>query len=115
MSVTLEQMELSARAIGGEHRKAIADSERIARTLAHADKDYHKHLAVQIAMAKHEFGATVAETLAKGHSDVLEAKERRDIAAAEDRATMERIRLARDDRQALLSIAGWSRANEAVD
>jgi hypothetical protein len=115
VSITLTQLESAARTISSEHRKAIADSETISRTLAKADVDYHKHLAVQIAMAKHEFGATVAEALAKGHPDVLEAKERRDIAAAEDRATMERIRLARDDRQALLSIAGWSRASEAVE
>jgi hypothetical protein len=112
VSIDLEQFEHNARTIGGEHRQAILDSETIARDLAKADADYHRSLAVQIAMAKQEFGATVAETIAKGHSEVVGAKERRDIAAARDRATMERIRLARDDRSALLSIAGWSRANE---
>jgi len=115
VSISLEQMEHSARTIGQEHRDAISESEDIGRLLAKADADYHRKLAVQVAMAKHEFGATVAETMAKGHSEVVEAKEQRDIAAARDRAIMERIRLSRDDRQALLSIAGWSRASEAIE
>lgn len=115
MAIDLESFERSARTIGNEHRQAINDSEDVARELAKADADYHRALAVQIALAKHEFGATVAEALAKGHSEVVEAKERRDIATARDRATIERVRLARDDRQALLSIAAWSRANEGVE
>ena len=116
MSIDLHQFERSARTIGGEHRKAIDDSETSARDLSRAEGEYHKALAVETAMAKQEFGsATMAETMAKGSPRVTNAKLERDVAAAKDRAAMERVRLSRDDRQALLSIAGWSRANEAIE
>lgn len=116
MSMDLKQAEQASRTIGGEHRQAIIDSEATARNLARAEADYHRALAVQTAMAKQEFGsATMAETMAKGSSEVREAKEARDILAAQDRAAMERIRLARDDRQALISIMSWSRAREQAE
>ena len=114
MSIDLEGLERSARDIAGEHRAAINESESIATKLAKADAVYHRELATQIALAKMEHGSTVAETLAKGTTEVTEAKEARDILTAKDRATMERIRLSRDDRQALLAIAGWSKANESA-
>ena len=112
MSMDLEQVERAASTIANQHGNAIRESERTAAALARADATYHRALAVQVAMAKQEFGATISETMAKGSSEVTEAKEERDIAAAKDRAAMERIRLARDDRAALLKIADWSRANE---
>lgn len=116
MSMDLTQLENASRTIGGEHRQAIIDSEDVARRLSKADAEYHRALAVQTAMAKQEYGsATMAETMAKGSSEVREAKEARDVLVAQDRAAMERIRLARDDRSALLSIAGWSRAKEQAE
>src|SRR5437870_12966173 len=105
----LEQFERAARTIGAEHRKAIQDSDDTARELAKADAAYHKHLAVAIATLRPE-GATVAESLAKGSDIVVEFREARDVAAARDRTALERVRLARDDRVTLLSIAAWSRA-----
>lgn len=115
MSIDLEQFEASAKTIGEEHRAAIRASETSGKELAHAERDYLAELVATIPAESQMWGKTLAENMAKGQLKVREKKAARDIAAAKDRAAMERVRLARDDRQALLAIAAWSRANEAVE
>lgn len=112
-SYSIDEFKAAANRVTGEHREAVDASEGTGEALARAERKYHRELAIQVAMAKQEFGATVAETMAKGHSGVLDAKEERDIAAVKDRAAMERIRLCRDDRQVLLTAGAWSRSQEA--
>src|SRR5437773_845416 len=86
VALSLEQFERAARTIGAEHRKAIQDSEDIANELVKAEALYHRQLAVQIALARQEFGTTVAEKMAQGHAKVIEARATRSIAIARDRA-----------------------------
>ena len=99
----------AAMAVSREHRKAISEAEMTGKALAVAEADYHRHLAGSVAWLKAEHGSTIAETLAKGQPEVKDAKEERDVAAAHDRAAMERIRLCRDDRAVLLTMGAWSR------
>jgi hypothetical protein len=95
--------------VSREHRATIAETEQTGEALAAAEADYHKQLAVVVARLKVVHGATIAETLAKGEDRVKEAKEARDIAAAKDRAAMERVRLCRADRDAAQAMGYWSR------
>lgn len=115
MSYDFDEFRRLSQQVGKEHRDAIDAAEDSGRQLAKADAEYHRALAVEVAGCKQEFGATVAETMAKGSSRVREAKEARDAAAARDRAAMERIRLARDDRASLLTLGAWSKAQEMAE
>lgn len=99
--------------VSREHRATIAETEATGTSLAKAEAEYHKQLALAVARLKPDHGATVAETLAKGEKPVVKAKEDRDIAAAKDRAAMERVRLCRADRDAAQAMGYWSRESGA--
>lgn len=99
----------AAMTVSREHRAAIAEAQGAGNTLAHAEGEYHRELAMAVGRLKGEHGATIAETLAKGESPVRQAKEARDAAGAREKAAMERIRLCRDDRAVLLTMGAWSR------
>lgn len=99
--------------VSREHRATIAETEETGEGLAKAEAEYHKQLAIAVARLKPIHGATIAETLAKGEKPVVEAKEARDVAAAKDRAAMERVRLCRADRDAAQAMGYWSRESGA--
>lgn len=102
----------AAMTVSREHRKAIGEAEAAGRALAAREAEYHRELALAVGAMKPLHGATIAETLAKGEGNVRTAKEARDAAGARERASMERVRLCRDDRAVLLTMGAWSRAAE---
>lgn len=108
--ISLEDAETSARTIAGEHKDAIDNSEKTGEDLARKSAAYHKAVAIAIPVESATWGKTVAEAMAKGTDDVQKALVERDIAAVKDRAAMERVRLARDDRSALLALNARSQA-----
>lgn len=95
--------------VSREHRKTIKEAKETGEALAEAEAEYHKQLALAVIKLKPEHGSTIAETLAKGEHEVQVAKEARDVASANDRAAMERIRLCRDDRNVAAALGYWSR------
>lgn len=96
-----------------QQREAITAYSQAGINLARAERDYHRELAIAVGRLKAQHGATVAETLAKGDEKVSDAKDARDACVALERAAMERIRLCRDDRSALLVMGAWSRQANA--
>lgn len=96
-----------------EHRDALRELREAEKKSAKADADYHRELSKGVLKAKHEHGATVAETVAKGTDAVAAAREERLAAEALARAAMEKVRLCRDDRAALAAMGSWSRTANA--
>lgn len=92
-----------------EHREALRALLEREKAAGQADANYRKLLALAMLRMKAEHGSTVAEQLAKGEPEVVEAYEERLAAEAEARAAMEKVRLCRDDRVALSAMGGWSR------
>lgn len=92
-----------------QHREAISAAETAGKDVASKTKAYRLALALAIPRMKQEHGATVAEAMAKGEEEVATANENLIAAQAIERAAMERVRLCRDDRDALGSLGYWSR------
>lgn len=112
MSYDFDQFRQFAQAVGKEHREAIDACEKAGKAVANAEKTYRALLSRAVTTCKEGHGATIAETLAKGEDDVAQAKELLTVAEAEDRAAVQRVRLAEADRSVLLTMGSWSKSQE---
>lgn len=84
------------------------------REAAQADREYHRLLSVALLRAKKDHGATVAETVAKGSQDVLEARENKIASEGLQRAAWARIQAASEDRVSTHRQAEWGRDRERM-
>lgn len=107
------QFRRASMTVSRQHRAAIQRTKETGVAVASAEREYRKQLAVNVARMKEQYGATIAEQMAKGEGPVLEARERLAVAEAEDRAAMEEVRLARSDRESTQALGFWSREANA--
>jgi hypothetical protein len=91
------------------HSQALSAWEDAIRETARTEAEYRRTLAKAVMSVKHEHGATVAETVARGTDEVAAAREAMVAAEGLERAALERVRMWRDDRVALNNMGGWSR------
>lgn len=96
-----------------EHRAAVRELEERGRAKAAAEAEYRKVLAVNVGRAKAAHGATVAEVMAKGEPEVVDAIDKFRAAETLERAALEFVQLCRADRAALNRMGEWSREADA--
>jgi RecA-family ATPase len=95
-----------------EKREALAELERAAEEQADAEANYRRVLAQAVIRAKAEHGATVAEVMAKGTDEVVEAHRRKVASEGKVRAAHERLKLCSEDRASLHRLGEWSAQQE---
>lgn len=87
----------------------VREYERAIEAKSQAEGRYRRELAKAMLAAKAEYGATMAEAMAKGTEAVAAADEARIIAEGHVYAVIERMRLARDNRVSISQFTVWSR------
>lgn len=95
-----------------EKRDALKAHETAVKSKAETEATYRKELAKAILVAKAEHGATVAESIAKGEPEVVEAREAMIAAEGLERSAYERLRLCSEDRASLHRLGEWSKDQE---
>lgn len=94
----LRQARTIANSLHVEKQRTLTLLEKAIDEKAEAEGAYRRVLADHMRAAKDEHGATVAEKIAKGHPEVVEASERRDRAKDRVDALKERLKLGSEDR-----------------
>ena len=108
----LEQARRAVMAQTREKREALAAYEQAVGAKATAQGEYHRIKALALLVAKEDHGATVAESVAKGEPEVVEARENMLAAEGLERAAQERLRLCSEDRASIHRLIEWSAQRE---
>ncbi len=113
MSYDFNEFRQFAQDIGNEHRKAIEDCKLAGEERAKAERAYRSIMTRSLPSIKAQHGATLAVEIAKGEDDIAALREDLEVAEVKDRASFQRVKLAEADRQVLLTMGSWSKAQEA--
>jgi hypothetical protein len=95
-----------------EKREALTAHAAAVQAKAEAESWYRQCLAAAVLIAKDEHGATVAEAVAKGTTEVAEAREKMLAAEGLERNAQERLRLCSEDRASIHRLIEWSAQQE---
>lgn len=93
-----------------ERRKIVERLKMAVREQGTAEAVYRRELARGILTEKQDLGATVAEAVAKGREEVMDARQRLVIAEGMVRATQEELKGADGDRTGIAQLVKWSEA-----
>jgi hypothetical protein len=93
-----------------ERRDAVKAYTAAIKEVGAAEREYRMVIAQEMILAKEEYGATMAESVAKGSPRALEARERFTIADGMRYAALELIRTCDGDRTGVTQLVKWSEA-----